>query len=250
MASAIGRGMRRAWATTPGPGRRLECPLCGARLRRFLPGPGGRQPRARCPQCGSLQRHRLLWLVLDRVERVGETPRDVLHLAPEAGLAGALQGLPEVRWTGADLDPAPGLVRADLEALPFEDGAFDLVIANHVLEHVGDDARAFAEVRRVLRPGGAAILQVPVNGPVTREDPAATPEERLRLHGQEDHVRTYGRDVVDRVARSGLVPSWLDAREHVTADDRRRYGLDYAPDFGIDLGELPEAWEIHLYRKA
>lgn len=225
--------------------------LCGTRLRRFVPGPGGRQPRARCPRCDSLQRHRLLWLYLRRqpqFTRLSPGSTAVLHVAPETGLAAALRALPCVLHTAADLDPAVGHVQADLQALPFDDERFDVVIANHVLEHVDDDLAAFREVHRVLRPGGFAVLQVPVNGPVTREDPAATPEERLRLHGQRDHVRTYGRDVADRVmAAAPLTASWVDGRDVVGPADRHRFGLNYVPDFGIDLNALREAWEIHRY---
>lgn len=172
-------------------------------------------------------------------------------MAPEPGLEAALRALPGLQLTAADLDPSAGHLRADLQSLPFGDQQFDVVIANHVLEHVHDDLAAFREVHRVLKPGGFAVLQVPVNGPSTRDDPAATPEERLRLHGQRDHVRTYGRDVADRVmAATPLTAAWVDVRDLVSLADRHRFALTYAPDFGVDLNALREAWEIHRYDRA
>jgi SAM-dependent methyltransferase len=97
--------------------------------------------------------------------------------------------------------------RLDLTALPQPDAYFDAVIANHVLEHVQRDDLALAEVRRVLRPGGLALLQVPIALRLarTREDrDVRTPEERLRRYGQRDHLRLYGRDYPERLRTAGF----------------------------------------------
>jgi SAM-dependent methyltransferase len=162
---------------------------------------------AACPRCGSLERHRLLWVWLRGHGALGGAVRDVLHVAPEPGLRRALRGVPGVRWVGGDLSPEdPGVAALDLTALPFADGSFDMVLCSHVLEHVADDGRAMTEVRRVLRPEGMAVLQQPVDDRLerTREDPGAPPAERLRLFGQEDHVRVYGRDFVERLRAAGF----------------------------------------------
>jgi SAM-dependent methyltransferase len=98
-------------------------------------------------------------------------------------------------------------VAADLERLPFPDASFHRVLCIHVLEHVADDAAALRELRRVLSPGGEALIMVPLLGDVTDEDPAAPPDERVRRFGQADHVRLYGAaDLVARIAAAGLKP--------------------------------------------
>lgn len=149
------------------------------------------KPYSQCPRCGALARHRLQRCVLDELFRSGAlTGGGVLHFAPEPFLAGYLKTRFET-YVGADIAPLPGQVPADMRELPFEDGTFDLVYASHVLEHIDDDARALAEVRRVLRPGGVAILPVPVVAERTVEYPEPCPSE----HG---HVRAPGRDYYGR----------------------------------------------------
>jgi SAM-dependent methyltransferase len=186
-------------------GDAVECPCCGGSFGGFMPREG--RAGAACPRCGALERHRLLWLWLREQLRLGDEVRDVLHVAPEPGLRRALRSVAGLRWVGGDLSPEdPGVAAIDLTSLPFDDSSVDLVLCSHVLEHVADDGAALREIRRVLRPRGRAVLQQPVDGTLerTREDPSASPADRLRLFGQEDHVRLYGRDFADRLRAAGL----------------------------------------------
>jgi SAM-dependent methyltransferase len=105
------------------------------------------------------------------------------------------------------------VIEIDLLALDCQDGVFDLIICNHVLEHIVDDRRAIREIHRVLKPTGTAILQVPLSKTTrkTEEDFEITdPEEREKLYGQPDHVRLYGLDYVDRLAECGFEVDILD----------------------------------------
>lgn len=187
-------------------GGRYECPLCGGTFGRMAPHRG--RSNARCPACHSAERHRLLWLFLVRELDVLEQPRAVLHFAPEAGIARHLSAAAAVDYTSADLDGTRAMEAMDITAIPRPDASFDLVLVSHVLEHVPDDARALSEIHRVLRPGGLAVMQHPVDPSraTTAEDPglATTAEERLRHFGQEDHVRVYGRDHADRLRAAGF----------------------------------------------
>ena len=178
-------------------GDAVECPICGGRFRKFASkhGAGGRRRGARCPRCGSLERHRLLWLYLTQEKDLLAPPTRLLHFAPEPGIGERLQARPGLDYLSADLNAPPAMVEMDVQAIPADDASFDAVICNHVLEHVPDDRQAMREILRVLKPGGWAIIGVPLqqSRDVTFEDPAITsPAERERVYGQFDHVRIYG----------------------------------------------------------
>jgi SAM-dependent methyltransferase len=216
-------------------GRGVECPLCDGRFRSFAPdlwdGRRRHGSRVRCPGCSSLPRHRFLWLYLSERLRLGggET---VLHLAPEPVIAERLRG--QVGgYTSADIEPGRAAVEADLTALPFADEAFDLVLCSHVLEHVPDDRAAMREMRRVLRAGGVALIQTPVNydQAATYEDPGATDDgERLRRFSQSDHVRVYGPDLRDRLVAAGF---------RVTVEDAADLGHPPVARFGLRPNSAP-----------
>ncbi len=195
----------------------LVCPCCGGRFTTFAPAGGKRKlPNRKCPQCGSLERHRALWLFMAARTDLLTAGLRVLHFAPMASLRDPLAAMPNLHYITADLDPRKADVAMDITDILFRDGAFDAVLCIHVLEHIDDDRRAMREIHRVLKPGGWAIVHSPVdaNRYETLEDPAVTsPEERERLFGQSDHVRAYGRDFYDRLSEAGF---------DVTVDDYLR----------------------------
>lgn len=175
-----------------------ECPICGTVAPAFESGGQPEKPRpdCRCPTCGSLERHRALWLFLRARTTAFTEPTRMLHFAPEASIGPRLRVLPNIDYLSADLDPTKAMVTMDITAIDAPDASFDLVWASHVLEHVPDDRAAMRELWRVLRPGGVAVVAVPMWGQLTREDVIDDPDDRARAYGQSDHVRMYGRDGV------------------------------------------------------
>ena len=184
-------------------GDRYECTVCGGRFRRLLP-MGGR-PDALCPRCGSLERHRLLWLFLQRRTDLFTSAQRVLHVAPEYCFCRRLARLSNLDYVSVDLALPFAMVQADVEELPFADQDFDVVICSHVLDDVDDDRRAMRELHRVLRPSGWSILQSPVE-----EDDADTvelsdvPPDRRGAVFDRGSVRNYGRDYFDRLREAGF----------------------------------------------
>jgi SAM-dependent methyltransferase len=192
-----------------------------------MPGLSHRATRV-CPRCGSQERHRALWLYMR--ERTGLFARDelsILHWAPEYALQRSLSSLPNAAYVSADLEGDEAMQHIDMTDVPFKDGAFDLIVCVHVLEHVGDDRQAMREMARVLKPGGVALLLVPiVLEQPTKEDPGiVTPEQRREAYWQEDHVRLYGRDFPQRLEEEGFgvtVDGWVRTLDGPTLE---RYGL-------------------------
>ncbi|MDH3231203.1 MAG: class I SAM-dependent methyltransferase [Alphaproteobacteria bacterium] len=185
-----------------GPGGMFHCPVCGGRYRRFLPFGLDMRRNARCPGCGSLERHRFLWLQLRDAYRLLRRRVRVLHVAPEPCIRGALAANPGLRYVSVDMfDPAADTA-ADLTALPFASGEFDVAICSHVLEHVTDDRTAMAELYRVLAPAGRAAVMVPIDmkRAETFEDPSIdTAAGRNEAFGHPYHVRICGADYPGRL---------------------------------------------------
>jgi len=204
--SDVGRFARRV-AGVALRGHGVQCACCGGRFRRFLSFGNPRRKNALCPACGSLERHRFLWLYLERSGKLDKKSLSLLHIAPERAIARQLDRRKNVKQISLDLLDDSASVRGDAEALPFRDNAFDGLICFHVLEHVSDDAAALREIRRALSPDGWAVISVPYDQsrPRTDEDPTVTDtRERRRRFGQEDHVRRYGRDFLQRLDDAGL----------------------------------------------
>lgn len=207
----------------------LTCPICGFQGQRFLPFGLFRRRNACCPGCGSVERHRLLWLYLLRSGLLSRRLR-VLHTAPEPWLEARLRALPNLRYRSVDrFDPGADL-QADLTALPLAGGSVDLILTSHVLEHIPDDRAAMAELGRVLAPGGRMIVMVPFDpriGPTVEDPTLADPAERMRRFGHPYHYRAYGEDFPARLAAAaGLAVSVTDSKHMLTAHQRRRWRIN------------------------
>lgn len=207
-------------------GDQFHCPVCGGRFRAFKPFGDdvavardlrmvslGRRNASTCPACAAKERDRAIALYLtERSYWFRQGARAILHIAPEEGLGHFLCRLPNVSYLSGDLcpkdSPTQAMRRIDVTQMPFETGTFDLLVCSHVMEHVVDDRRAMREALRVLKDGGVALLQVPYSPMLkrTREDATVTDAaSRLRLFGQEDHVRLYGTDYAERLRESGFM---------------------------------------------
>ena len=185
-------------------GFNLYCPICRHYSRKFAPAGLHKRKNARCVWCGSVERHRGIWLFFERKTQLFTSlPKSMLHFAPEPCIARRLQTVIGVGYITADLDEKRAIVKADITDLQFADGQFEVIYCCHVLEHVPDDRQAMKELHRVLSPAGWAIILVPISAEKTVEDPAIRiTEDRLKHYGQKDHVRRYGRDFFTRLSDS------------------------------------------------
>ncbi len=213
-------------------GNNVNCPICEGNFRKFLPyGYIKKRENALCPGCLSLERHRLLWLFLkDKTEFFNGNRLKTLHIAPEQCFIGRFKKMKNLDYTTGDLESPIVDVKMDVCNIPFKDEAFDIVICNHVLEHVNNDNKAMSELYRVMKKNGIGIFQVPLNikSDVTDEDPTVTDRsERERRFGQYDHVRYYGMDYFERLKSVGFTIN-LDAKNYLNnmcINNQTRWGI-------------------------
>ena len=177
--------------------------------------------------CGVLERHRLSWLYLKQRTRLFKGPRNrLLDIAPEPGISGRIRRSKYVDYLSIDLTSSFAMLKMSVTDLQLPDDSFDAIYCSHVLEHVPEDRRAMGEFYRILKPGGWAIILVPVSGDVTVEDPSVTtPEERVRLFGQHDHVRMYGKDLKERLEGAGFSVVVDAFARNFSPKQVRRFGL-------------------------
>lgn len=214
-------------------GRGVQCPVCGARYRRFMPyGYVETRPNALCPRCLALERHRLLWLWIERETDMLQSAPEFLHIAPEVCLMRkfkkAYSGEKAVRYVTADLESPLAKVKLDVQAIPFPDDSFDVIFCNHILEHVADDHLAMREMYRVMRPGGWGVMLSPVDegrADTFEDDTITDPDERTRVFGQYDHRRVYGRDYAERLRHTGWQVDEVDYFTALPPDQQKLYGL-------------------------
>jgi predicted SAM-dependent methyltransferase len=215
-------------------GNACKDPIDGKTFSKFLPyGYQEQRLNVLSPSTLSLERHRLLWLYLQRKTDFFTRRQKLLHFAPEQAFFKRFKAMQNLEYTTTDLNSPIADVKADICDLPFKTNYFDTLICNHVLEHIKDDSKAMRELLRVLKPGGIAILQIPqdLSRATTFEDDSITDsKERSRIFGQYDHLRIYGRDYFDKLRKIGFQVKEVDLTSELTMEE-----VDY---FRLSKGEL------------
>lgn len=216
-------------------GNNVHCPCCGKHFSAFWFFGNPIRFNALCPSCGSLERHRLLWLFLfQRENKLITTGTKLLHIAPERVFFKKFRREKQIQYFPADkfmhsYQCPRGTKNVDILNITYPDNFFDAILCCHVLEHVSNDRQAMKEFYRTLKPNGWAILQVPIDygSADTFEDSSITaPKDREKYFGQYDHVRLYGRDYPQRLAQAGFKVECIDFGNTFSAEEQKRLGLD------------------------
>lgn len=187
---------------------------------------------AQCPRCRSLERHRLFWEFLTNRKLLNKDGFRLMHVAPEISLLAKFKKNPKLKYYAIDLDNPYANYKMNLTELKFEDSFFDGIICSHVLEHIVDDGKALNELFRVLKPGGWAILQVPMRKGKTYEDKSIVSEaERTKHYGQKDHVRIYGEeDYYKLLEQHSFNVEVVDFAKDLKQENITRMRLSYKKD--------------------
>ena len=208
-------------------GYQRQCPVCDGRASAFRTFGDPKRADAECVHCGALERHRFLWLYLkSKTDTFNGKKRRFLHIAPERCFQSRLQSALGDSYITADLSNPRVKMKMDITAIELQNETIDNIYCSHVLEHVHDDKQAMREFYRVLKEDGWAILLVPIMSDVTFEDPSITdPKDRKREFGQEDHVRRYGPDYVQRLEEAGFHVQTTHVHDMFGLDEIQRMGL-------------------------
>lgn len=211
-------------------------PIDDKSFKSFLPyGYGAQRNNVLSPSTLSLERHRLLWLYLKtetdffKPELISGSPKKkILHFAPEQAFYKRFRNLKHLDYTTTDLLSPLADVKADICNLPFENDSYDIILCNHVLEHIPDDTKAMQELYRVLKPGGMGVLQIPqdLSRKTTFEDNSITDKkERAKIFGQYDHVRIYGQDYFDKLRSIGFKVEEVNYTATLSEENITKYCL-------------------------
>lgn len=217
-------------------GKNVRCPICKKSYITFLPfGIKNKRSNAFCIKCLSLERHRLIWLYLQRETNLFKSTNklNLLHVAPEFCFFKEFKNYKSINYYPVDkFEKGYKYPRKtknmDITNISQKDNFFDVIVCNHVFEHILDDQKAMTELYRVLKVDGWAILQVPIDYElkVTFEDKTiTTPEARKEAFGQSDHVRQYGSDYKDRLKNAGFKVSPIPYTESFSESERFKFGL-------------------------
>jgi Methyltransferase domain len=223
----------------------IHCNLCGGVLFSDIKS----RKNAKCAECGSLERTRLLWMYLERLKLTGETR--VLHMAPEPGLYRALerrlQPAEPSSYICADIDPdrfkfVKNMARLDLCDLDDQpSNQYDVIIHSHVMEHVTCNiAYTLFHLHRMLKPEGHHVCVIPFRpGCYDECFQQIGRRERIRRFGQHDHVRRFGVEDVNRHLGALLkLPSTFDAREKFGEESLRRANIPEAAWCGFTINTV------------
>ncbi len=231
-------------------GSKYSCPYCGKSFRKMLPAGhdlkvniekhiigAGFRTQVLCPRCYSTDRDRLIYIWLNEETDVATKPVELLHIAPEGSIRAFLSKQEKLSYHMGDKYESGydqyyydrKVHQMDITAIPFEENSFDYIICNHVLEHILDDQLAMIELYRVLKPGGKALLQVPISWllPETYEDASInTNKGREEAFGQFDHVRIYGSDYPQRLKNAGFIVDVIDPETKGWLEKHQSYSLN------------------------
>jgi SAM-dependent methyltransferase len=204
-------------------------PIDGKSFKSFLPyGYGKQRDNVLSPSTLSLERHRLFWLYLKNETNFFTAKLKVLHFAPEQAFYKRFKKMSNLDYVTTDINSPLADVKADICKLPFDNNIFDVILCNHVLEHIPDDNKAMQELYRVLKVGGMGIFQIPqdLSREKTFEDDSITDKtERAKIFGQYDHVRIYGRDYFNKLRSIGFEVEEVDYTATLSEVEIDKYRL-------------------------
>jgi hypothetical protein len=212
-------------------GNKVICPCCKSTFSEFAPFGDNRRKNAWCPNCESLERHRLLWMYFENKTNLFDKKLKVLHVAPEAVFFNWFKKQKNIDYYPVDIFPhlyPKGTTYLDILNYEIPDNSFDVIICNHVFQYIEDDKKAMKNLYNIMKEGGWGIMQVPINttATLTYEDNTITdPLEREKAFGLKEHVRYYSYDYADKLREASFTVNVDDFSTGFTDEEIYKYGF-------------------------
>lgn len=233
-------------------GSNKKCYICNKKLGHFLKYRGGwvsfsfwirnielvgsDVDNFACPFCGSHDRERHLFMFFDKLN-IWDKFRgaNILHFAPERHLSRKIEDYSPIKYVKADLFPKDvSIEKIDATTIPYKDSMFDILIFNHILEHIPEYVKALNEIFRVLKPNGIAIIQTPYSKLLNKnfeDEGINTDQLRLVFYGQEDHVRVFGeKQFIKELKNAGFILDIVKHSDCFCDQDSFYYGVNKYED--------------------
>ncbi len=208
-------------------GSKYYCNCCNHGFSTFLTKGNIPRPNAECPNCGSLERTRLLLFYLQTETTIFSEPTKLLHIAPEMALSSIFKEHKNIDYIDGDINPAYATHIIDLTKINYPDNFIDMIICAHVLGHIPDEELAIQEMYRVLKKDGFAIIMTLIsnNESTFESTKIMTEKDRLMKYGEADLCRLHGQDFADRLEKQNFKVERIDYRQHFTQQDQQKYSL-------------------------
>lgn len=181
-------------------GNSCHCNICNFNMSAFI---DLNNNDKLCPKCGSLERTRRLWSILENQIQ----GKKILHFSPSQSIRAKIESLDSIEYVTSDYaGEFKATKRLNIVAIDEPDDSYDIVICYHILEHIENDLKAMKELKRILKPGGKCFIQTPFkSGDIYENEEVKTEEERLIHFGQKDHVRIYSlKGLIHRLEKVGF----------------------------------------------
>lgn len=207
-------------------GFKYKCPVCKSTLRSFKE--YHNQLNVRCPLCWSFARHRFAWLIITTKTNLFDgSPKKMLHFAPLKRFEKIFKNIPNLDYITTDLDRPDVMVKMDITDIPYSDNFFDIIYCSAVIEHILEDYKALCELRRTVKSSGWVLIYTSFkeNQKTIEATPDMSPEDRVRLLGQADHVRLYGADFKDLLVKAGFKIQHFRWSDFVATEEADRYRI-------------------------
>lgn len=229
-------------------GKKSSCYVCKKSFWKFIPSSRKRSTftsslgvigsdikRFLCPYCGVIDRTRHLFLYFDKIN-LWDRFKDakILHFAPEKELLVKINSLYPIEYVLADLYPrSPDIKKVDVTSINYPDEYFDIIICNHVLEHVTDYKMAISEIFRSLKFGGVAVLQTPYSNKIHKnfsDNLIQSKVDKALYYGDSDHLRVFGKELIENFSEAGFKLRLKSHKEILNEFNPIKYGVNANED--------------------